>query len=103
MNDVILNSKKMKKIDIKPFDTGGNNETKAIATKIFSENIRSMFTSIVPLENLNSITVYDRLYYNFFIMIKIFYILVERISIILKKNNKKFEKIDKFIYEVFRS
>ena len=62
-----------------------------------------MFTSIMSLENLNSITDYDRLYYNFFIMIKIFYILVERISIILKKNDKKLKKIDKFIYEVFRS
>jgi hypothetical protein len=57
----------------------------------------------MALENLNSITVYDRLYYNFFIMIKIFYILVGGISIILKKNNKKLKKIDKFIYEVFRS
>jgi hypothetical protein len=57
----------------------------------------------MPLENLDSVTVYDRLYYNFFIMIKIFYILVERISIILKKNNKKLKKIDKFIYEAFRS
>jgi hypothetical protein len=75
MNDVILNSKKMKKI-VKLFDTGGKNETKANSYKIFSEKVRSMFTSIMPLENLNSITVYDRLYYNFFIMIKIFYILV---------------------------
>jgi hypothetical protein len=36
-------------------------------------------------------------------MIEIFYILVRGISIILKKNNKKLKKIDKFIYEVFRS
>gem|GEM_PF-2142488 len=102
MNEVILNWKKMKKI-VKLFDTGGKNETKAIVTRFFSDNIRSMFTSIMPLENLNSITVYDRLYYNFFIMIKIFYILVGGISIILKKNNKKLKKIDKFIYELFRS
>jgi presenilin-like A22 family membrane protease len=57
----------------------------------------------MTLENLDSVAVYDRLYYNFFIMIKIFYILVERISIILKKKNKKLKKIDKFIYEAFRS
>ena len=57
----------------------------------------------MALENLDSVIVYDRLFYNFFIRIKIFYILVERISIILKKKNKKLKKIDKFIYEVFRS
>jgi hypothetical protein len=34
MNDVILNWKKMKKI-VKLFDTGGNNETKAIVTRFF--------------------------------------------------------------------
>ena len=34
MNDVILNSKKMKKI-VKLFDTGGKNETKAIVTRFF--------------------------------------------------------------------
>jgi hypothetical protein len=42
----------------------------------------------MPLEDLDRATVYDRLYYNFVIMIKIFYILVERISIILKKKTK---------------
>jgi presenilin-like A22 family membrane protease len=57
----------------------------------------------MTLENLDSVVVYDKLYYNFFIMIKIFYILVQRISIILKKKNKKLKKIDKFIYEAFRS
>jgi hypothetical protein len=34
MNEVILNWKKMKKI-VKLFDTGGNNETKAIVTRFF--------------------------------------------------------------------
>jgi len=42
----------------------------------------------MPLEDLDSATVYDRLYYNFVIKIKIFYILVERISIILKEKTK---------------
>jgi len=36
-------------------------------------------------------------------MIEIFYILVEQISIIPKKNNKKLKKIDKFIYGLIRS
>ena len=52
MNDVILNSKKMKKI-VKLFDTGGKNDTKAIVTRFFLKIYDQCSCRLMPLENLN--------------------------------------------------